>query len=394
MDKPDQYTVVFHLRRPFSSFLPIFFTTGGAEPALMPKHILGNLPNINNAPYNSLPVGIGPFRYVAWNRGGDVELASNPLYWRGLPKLKRVIFKLIPDRNTAFTQLMTGELDMWYPALGQPLSRLESIKGYGVIVQPSYYYGHFDFNLSHAMLKDRVVRQALRLALDRKTLRDKVLHGVGILQESVVPPAYPDAPKNIPMAPFDIPRANRLLDAAGWKRGRDGVRAKNGVRLHLIFASSVGTPDFDTQLELIRGWWKQIGVTFEVKRYLSSVLFNTASSGGILYGGKFDVIAYASGTEAVDDLSQSYSCSFIPPNGQDASHYCNPALEPVFADFRSQYGYEAQAADLAKIDRTVVDDVPIIVTLAREDIFAVNKDVKNFHPNAVSPFDDMMKVDI
>lgn len=106
------------------------------------------------------------------------------------------------------------------------------------------------------------------------------------------------------------------------------------------------------------------------------------------------MIAYASGTEAVDDLSQSYSCSFIPPNGQDASHYCNPALEPVFADFRSQYGYEAQAADLAKIDRTVVDDVPIIVTLAREDIFAVNKDVKNFHPNAVSPFDDMMKVDI
>ncbi len=394
MDEPDKYSVVFHLRRPFSAFLPIFFTTGGAEPALMPKHILGRLANINNAPYNSLPIGIGPFKYVVWNRGNDVELERNPLYWRGQPKLQRVIFKLITDRNTAFTQLSTGELDLWYPSTGQFYSRIKALRGYDVIRQPSYYYNHFDFNLTRPVFKDRAVRQAMRLALDRKTLLDKIQHGVGILQESFVPPNYPDTPAGIARVPFDIARANRLLDAAGWKRGADGIRAKNGVRLSFEFASSVGTPDTDTQLELVRGWWKQIGVTFTIKRYLSSMLFNAAASGGIMYGGKFDMLAFAIGNEAVADLSQNFSCAFIPPNGQNVTHYCNPSIEPLFANFRTQYGYEAQAPDLAKLDMAIVADVPSIVTFSREDLFAVSKDLKNFRPNAVSPFDDMMEVDI
>ncbi|MDQ2908596.1 MAG: peptide ABC transporter substrate-binding protein [Candidatus Eremiobacteraeota bacterium] len=394
MDEPDKYTVVFHLRRPFSTFLPIFFTTGGAEPPVLPKHLLGTLPNINNATYNSLPVGIGPFKYTAWNRGNDVELAANPLYWRGLPKLKRVIFKIIPDRNTVFTQLSTGELDLWYPATGQFYARIKALQGYDVIRQPSYYYDHFDFNVTRPALRDRAVRQALRLALDRRTILEKVRHGVGILQESFLPPTYPYIPKNIPLVPFDIAEANRVLDAAGWRRGPGGVRSKNGVRLNLEFASSVGTPDTDTQLELVRGWWKQIGVNFTVKRYLSSLLFNSAAEGGIIYGGKFDVVAYASGNEAVADLSVEYSCRSMPPNGQNVTHYCNRALQPLFADFRSTYGYEAQAPIQARLDRAIVDDVPSIVTDAREDLFGISKDVKNFHPNAVSPFDDMMKVDI
>jgi len=393
MDEPDKYTVVFHLRRPFSAFLPIFFTTGGAEPAIMPKHVLRSL-NINNAPYNSLPVGIGPFKYAAWNRGSDVELAPNPLYWRGLPKLKRVIFKIIPDRNTVFTQLTTGELDLWYPATGQFYSRIKTLRGYDVIRQPSYIYDHFDFNLTRPALRDRAVRQALRLALDRRTILEKVRHGIGILQESLVPPNYPEAPKSVSMVPFDIAKANQILDTAGWRRGPSGIRSKNGVRLSLEFASGVGAPDTDTQLELVRGWWKQLGVTITVKRYLTSMLFNTAANGGIIYSGKFDIAALGTETEAVDDLSQSYSCKFVPPYGQNDSHYCNPALEPLFANFRSQYGYEAQAPILAKLDKAIVDDVPSIVTESREGLFAVSKDVKNFHPNAVSPFDDMMNVDI
>ncbi len=394
MDEPDKYTVIFHLRRPFSAFLPIFFTTGGAEPALMPKHILGKLPNINNAAYNSLPVGIGPFKYVAWNRGSDVELEANPFYWRGLPKLKRVVFKIIPDRNTVFTQLTTGELDLWYPATGQFLSRIKALHGYDVIREPSYIYDHFDFNLTRPALRDRAVRQALRLALDRKTMLDKVRHGVGILQESLVPPVYPGAPKNVSMVPFDISKANQILDVAGWQRRPGGIRSKNGVQLNLEFASGVGTPDTDTQLELVRGWWKQLGIAITVKRYLTPMLFNSAANGGIIYGGKYDIVAFATGTEAVDDLSQSYSCAFIPPNGQNSTHYCNRALEPEFAEFRTRYGYEAQAPILARIDKAITDDVPLIVTASREDLFAVSKDIKNFHPNAVSPFDDMMNVDI
>ncbi len=392
IDEPDKYTVVLHMRRPFSPMIPVFDTSGGG-PSLLPKHILGSLPNINQAPYNDLPVGIGPFRYTAWRRGDAVELEANPYYWRGLPKLKRIVYKIIPDRNTVLTQLQTGELDYWYPAGGAYLSRLQALKNVAIIRQPGYLYNHIDFNLTRPALREAAVRRALRYAVDRPTLRDKVGHGVGVLQESVVPAPYPGVVK-LPLVPYDLAKANAVLDAAGWKRGADGVRAKNGVRLSIEFASSSGSPDVDTQLEIIRAAWQQIGVEMTVKRFLSSLLFAPAESGGIVLGGKFDAIAFAWGVSPVDDLSTTFGCDAIPPKGQNDMHYCNRELDPIFRDFQDSFDPQRQDADLSKAVRIIANDVPTIVTTSREDIIAFNKDLKNYHPNNVTLFDDMMNVDI
>jgi len=62
IDEPDKYTVVYHMKKPYAPYLATFFGTAGANPCIIPKHILGNLPNINTAPYNALPIGIGPLR--------------------------------------------------------------------------------------------------------------------------------------------------------------------------------------------------------------------------------------------------------------------------------------------------------------------------------------------
>ena len=96
MDEPDKYTVVYHLSKPYSPYLSTFFGSAGANPDLLPKHILAKYPNINQVPYNAKPVGIGPFRIVAWHRGDNVELEANPYYFRGQPKIKHITYKLIP----------------------------------------------------------------------------------------------------------------------------------------------------------------------------------------------------------------------------------------------------------------------------------------------------------
>ena len=83
IDEPDKYTVVYHLKKPYSPFIETFFSTAGANPCILPKHLLAKYPNINNVPYNSLPIGIGPFKYLRWDRAQDVVLVPNPLYWRG-----------------------------------------------------------------------------------------------------------------------------------------------------------------------------------------------------------------------------------------------------------------------------------------------------------------------
>jgi peptide/nickel transport system substrate-binding protein len=254
IDEPDRSTVVVHLKAPYGAIVSKLFSSAGII-AILPKHVLGALHDMNTAPFNGLPIGMGPFRYAAWNRGDSVVLERNPYYWHGQPALERFVFKIIPDRNTVVTQLQTGELELFYPFGGAFLSRVAAIPHIHVIRQPGYGINQLMLNTNNPALADVAVRTALRYAIDRQLIRDKVGHGVGILQNVVVSTVDPSTPKDIRFTPFSLERANAILNAAGWKRGPDGVRAKNGTRLSLQVASSVGTPDADTIIELVRSWW-------------------------------------------------------------------------------------------------------------------------------------------
>ncbi len=391
IDEPDKYTVVFHLKKPYSGYLPSFFGSAGANPCILPKHILGNLPDINTAPYNSKPVGIGPFRYVEWARGDHVTLEANPYYWRGEPKIKKVVYKIIPDRNTLLNQLETGEVDMWtfvpaaYVGRASALANVTSHRG------ASYLYSHVTFNTSHPALRDKVVRQAIRLATDRKLLRDKINHGIGILQEGSITPASA-LHADIPEVPYDPAKANALLDAAGWKRGPDGIRAKNGVSLNLDFGSVAGSPDNDARIEQLRQMWKQIGVAFTVKRYNTGQFFQVPS--GIVYGGKFDVSAFSWQLTPDGDLNPENSCALFPPNGQNVSRFCDPKLEPLLEQEKLTYDEAKKKAVVAKAEPIIADDVAYFVLYILEDVHVYNKDLTGWHPNNTTPFDDFMNVDI
>jgi peptide/nickel transport system substrate-binding protein len=395
VEAPDKYTVVMHMKQPYSAFLSTFFSTGGANPCLIPKHILGSLPDINHADYNSKPIGIGPFVYKDWKRGESVELVPNDNYFRGKPKLQRIIYKLIPDRNTVLTQLQTHEIDLWITVPAAYADRVKAISGVVLAKQPSYGYNHIDFNLSKPVVADAAVRQALRLATDRKTILEKIFRGYGRLQEEPISIAHPMHSSTFPLVPFDLAKANALLDAAGWKRGTDGVRSKNGVRLTLDFVLSSGSPDADAMVEMIRPWWQSIGVDMSsVHRYLPSMLFNTYQNGGILYAGKFDATTFAWFTTATGDQENLYGCTKVPPNGQNLLHYCNKQVDAAMAKFKVTYDLDEQR----KLDQTVmtaiVHDAPTFVLIGREDLFGYNSDLKGFNPNQVSAFDDFMNVDI
>jgi peptide/nickel transport system substrate-binding protein len=394
IDEPDKYTVIYHLNRPYSPFVATFFATSGSNPAVMPKHLLEHTRDINKDPYNSLPVGIGPFKYTEWRRGDRIELVANANYWRGLPKLERVEYRIIPSRDTLLSSLQTGDIDMWPIAPPAYYPRLKAVPTLDVIKQPSYSFGHLDFNTSKPALRDPAVRIALRLAIDRATLRSKVSHGIGVLQDGVISPSSPYFDARIPFAAFNIAKANAILDAAGWRRGLDGIRAKNGVRLSLIVVSNTGSADTDTRIELIRSWWKLIGVEFVRKNVDPKLLFAPYSEGGVLYTGKFDVAFAAWFLGPIPDLSGLYSCKQIPPAGQNWLQWCDPRADAAMEAVKTTYDPARMKQYSDIVQEAVARDVPTIVTSIAEDIYAHNSDLTGFHPNQVSAFDDMMNVDI
>ncbi len=394
MDEPDKYTVVLHLSKPYSPFLETFFSTAGAEPALLPKHLLGNLPNLNNAPYNAKPVGIGPFMVKNWSRGSRVVMVANPFYFRGEPKLKEIDFEIITNANTVLTEMQAKSLDLYYQAPQNMYDQFKNLSTFVTWAQPSYYFRHVDFNLASPKLKDPAVRQALRYAMDRPSILQKLYKGIGILQEQPAPRVASYWDSAIKPVPFDIAKANQILDQAGWKRGADGIREKNGVRLDLNFATASGTVINDQLVELIRQTWKQIGVNITVSHYLNTLLFAQYQDGGILYRGKFDVAYFAWGLDAVGDLSPIYSCAQIPPAGQNILHWCNSTAENAMLALYRHYDQSQRNKDDAVVMEQLNKDVPTIVLMGTEALWVYNKDLKNFNPGSLSPFDNFMDVDI
>ncbi len=394
IDEPDKYTVVYHLSKKYSSAIPTFFSTGGANPCILPAHLLAKLPNINNAPYNALPVGIGPFKYASWKRSDSVVMVPDPLYFGRKPKLQRVVFKIVPDRNTVTTQLETHEIDLWTPVSPGYYDRVKAIPGVVVDRYPSYFFGHLDFQNTHPGLDDVRVRRALRLAVDRNEIKEKIRHGIGIVQDDPVSPKNPTFDKSVPTAPFDLAQAAKLLDEAGWKPGPDGIRAKNGHALNLVFATSTGTPDTDSMIELIRANWKKIGVALSVKRYPSPLMFAPYANGGIVYGGKWDVITFTWGGDPIGDLSYLYSCKQIPPNGQNDTRYCSKTVTDAMESFKREYDEAKRQKYSDIVQAGIAADAPIVVLDILEDIYAHNSDLTGFHPNQLSPFDDAADIDI
>jgi peptide/nickel transport system substrate-binding protein len=382
----DLRTATIKLKAPYGPFWETYFSSSNLP--LLPKHILGGLPDFNKAPFNALPIGAGPFKFESWKRNDSVHMVANEKFWRGRPKLDRIVYKIIPDWNTVATQIETGELDLAWLVPSSLVDRIGAANGFRKIGQPGSVRYQLQFNLSHPALSDVRVRRALRLAADRKALLEKVERGHGYLDESLIGPQSRYA-LLIPPLPYDPKGAAALLDQAGWTPGSDGVRAKNGTKLELEIATITGSPERDNWALLIQTWWQAVGVKVAIKHYPPSVLFASYPEGGIYDTGKYDVGMSGQSYGYSGGLDGILACNQFPPGGFNTVRYCNPALDSLMQQFNRTYDPAEAKTLAAKIQRTVEAEVPIATLFIPQDNYVLNSDVKEF--GTVANLDDAYK---
>ncbi len=205
-------------------------------------------------------------------------MEANPYYFRGLPKLHKIIYKMISDDNTDMTQLTTGELDLWDTINGTMAATAKALPGKTWSTRLSFFMSAIFFNTTRPQLKDPAVRRALRLATNRPLIFDKVVLRNGVMTESVIPRdsyGYLD----LPVTKYDPKAAEAMLDAAGWKRGPDGVRQKNGLKLSLEIVIPSGYGPSQTLSNLLQSDYSKIGVAATIRAYASGQFFGPFSAG-------------------------------------------------------------------------------------------------------------------
>jgi peptide/nickel transport system substrate-binding protein len=374
---PDPYTLVIRLKRPSVEVLGIL-AMGGAGYPPMPAHLLANLPNINTAEFNRKPLSSGPYLLSAWNHGSSLEFVPNPRYFRGAPKLTKVIWKVIPDVNTLFGQLQTHEVDVYPGVNANAVPRLAGIAGITVDKRLIASWRHLGMNLRKPQLADPRVRQAIAEGVDWKRINDTVYHGINQLAVSDIFPNSWAAP-TLPPYRYDPADARRLLDEAGWTMGADGVRRKGPLAMHLTISATTGHIENDQSEVVIQSMLRALGIDVQVRNHPATLLF---AQNGPLYGGTYDLEWSVETNGADPDNSGSWNGAFIPPNGANTSWLNDPVVNETSAAAAATFDQAKRKRLYQREEERLRELNPAIFFAWSTNYTAINTDVKNYVPAA------------
>jgi peptide/nickel transport system substrate-binding protein len=391
IDCSDPHVAVVHMKKLYAPFLQQLWSENGNAP-ILPEHLLAKYNDdkgsFNTAPYNSLPVGSGPFKIVAWNRGQDVRLVANPYFYLGPPKLKEVIYKILPDENTSLTQLQTHEIDMLGQGTGlkwPEYARLaaDPANGLRAVRVEAFQWSHADFNLRHPIVSDVQVRRALAYATNRQEIIDKVQHGSAIPGNTDQQPHYSWAyTDDVAHYAYDPEKAKALLEADGWKAGPGGIRVKDGQRLEFTLSTQTESNLGKANETVLQREWRDVGVQADVKNYPTSEFFDN-SSNGVLQGGHYDVALFSWIGAADPDDSAIYSGDNFAPHGQNAMFWDNKAATDAMNDALKTIDQARRKRDYVVVQQQLALDVPTIIISFTRVPYIYNSDLKGFDPSPV-----------
>src|SRR6266446_3358868 len=294
VEKIDPLTVRVRFQKPTPFWADPFV---GANGMIIPKHLFQPYKGANSrdAPQNLKPVGTGPYRFVDFQPGDLVKGERNPAYHvPNRPHFDTLEMKGGGDAvSAARAVIQTGEYDFgWNMQVeDEILTRLENggaARG-RVVIMPSGAIEHIQLNSTdpwteiegerssaktkHPLLSDPAVRQALNLLVDRGSIQEEIYGRTGVATANFVNAPSRFVAKNMKWE-FSVDKANQILEAAGWKRGGDGVRAKDGKKLKFVYQTSINNPRQKTQ-QIVKQACAKAGIELELKAITANVFFSS-----------------------------------------------------------------------------------------------------------------------
>jgi peptide/nickel transport system substrate-binding protein len=300
---------------------------------ILPKHIWAKYDKDAITKYAALDgVGSGPFTLQHLEKGQFWRMQANPNYWNGRPAIDTIVFRRFNNADAMVAALTRGEIDAAHDVPSGGFKRLEKDKRF-VTIQGEQ--GGFDelavnggagLKKPHPALLDLRVRQAIADAINKRTIIDKVYRGLGSPLDTISPSASPEWIPQIPASErqtFDLAKANRILDAAGYKdTNGDGIREMPGGGRPLVLRYGVrSTSDVAAPIaDYVSGWLRKIGIDVTRKTYSDSELTVVVGKGD------YDLFQWG-WTPFVDpDPMLSYfTCGQVSQDPKDPTNYYNDA---------------------------------------------------------------------
>ena len=373
----DQHTVLFTLSKPYAPFLGL--TTLGILPARFWQNI-----SDGEFPFSTLetnPVGAGPFKVAGISRDASgliqsVSLVANPTYALGRPYLDGIRFNFYARAEDLASALSSGAVESAYDvpekgAMTSPYARV-----FGVFWNPS----------EKQVYARAEVRKALSLALDRQAIVGTVLGGYATAIMGPVPPGGSVQQAAVPQSGTPTADAAAVLEAAGWTYDGSARVWKNaGAKqtLDTITIRTSNVPELKSVASAIKTDWEKLGIPVDIELYEPGDL-----SQNVIRPRKYEALLYGEVIGRDQDLYAFWDSQEINDPGLNIALYANKTVDALLEDARSSTDQTKRAADLQKIENTVVADYPAAFLYAPDFTYAIPDDLRGVVlPQIIIPAD-------
>jgi peptide/nickel transport system substrate-binding protein len=403
VDKLDSHSLKVVFKEPKPFWAEAF--CGAATGQIIPKHLFQAYKGgkSREAPTNLKPVGTGPYRFVDFKPGDQVRAELNPSYHAAnRPFFDQLEMKGGGDAvSAARAVIQTGEYDFaWNMQVEDEILRRMEEGGKGKVdIAVAGNIEHIQCNqtdpwkdvdgerssvkTTHPLLTDPAVRQALNLLVDRASVQEQIYGRLGQSTANFLNAPSRFNSKNMKWE-FNIEKANQILDQAGWKRGGDGVRVKDGKRLKMVYQTSINAPRQKNQA-IVKQACARAGIEIEIKSVVASVYFSSDVGNPDTYR-KFytDLQMYTTTMGAPDP--QTFMRQFLSAEiaskdnkwqGRNITRWRNEEYDRIFAASETELDPVKRAALFIKMNELVIQDVVVIPVLWRSVISAVSKKLRN-----------------
>jgi peptide/nickel transport system substrate-binding protein len=395
IEKLDSHTVRVTFSKPQPFWSDAFCGNRGM---ILPKHHFEAFKGAKSreAPANLKPVGTGAYRCVDFKPGDIVKGELNPSYHvPNRPFFDTMEMKGGGDAaSAARAVLQTGEYDYaWNMQVEDDILRRLEQGGRGrVNIWPTGNPEHIQCNFSdpwtevegerahpksvHPFLSDPAVRQALNLLVDRAAVQEQIYGRQGQTSANFLNAPSRFASKNNRWE-FNVEKANAILDAAGWKRGADGIRAKDGKRLKMLYQTSINAPRQKNQ-QIVKQAAAKAGIEMELKSVVASVFFSSDPANPDTFPHFFaDLQMYNTTMTAPDpQYFMNQFCSWEAASkankyqGRNVTRFRNEEYDKTYRAADSEVDPVKRGALFIKMNDIVIQNVVVIPVLWRNGVSA------------------------
>lgn len=358
----DRYTLKIVYKKPYFKALEIWMV------GILPKHLLENEKNLMTSSFNKKPIGTGPYKLKELKTSQDIVLEVNKNYFGKVPTIEKILYKFVPDSTTSFYMLKQKQLDIGGLTPIQIDRQIDAKfkKNFNIYEKPSFSYTYLGFNLQSKKFKNKKIREAISLAVNKKEMIDILFFGHASLCNGPFLPGTFAFNKDVKEVPQNLKKAKEILRRLGYgKKNRFTftvvTNTNNSIRVNAaqILQYQLAKIDVDMKIRVV-----------EWQAFLNTVV----------HPRNFEAVILGWGLSLMPDARSIWHSHSDITGGFNFVGYSSKNADRLIEQGEVTIDKKKLGKIYKQLFKKITEDIPYIFLYIPNSISVVNKNIKNIKP--------------